>query len=173
VVYLGTCSKILSPGMRLGWVVADSDLVRRYVLVKQGTDLHTSSLVQLLAARFMIEHDLEAHIARIRDVYRKRRDAMLSALEEHFPRDVSFTRPAGGLFLWVELPQGLDSRMLLERALEERVAFVPGESFFPGGGHENTLRLNFSGMPEERITEGIQRLGRVLSTVTAGALSAM
>jgi len=173
VVYLGTASKILSPGMRLGWVVADSDLIRRYVLVKQSTDLHTSSLVQLLAARFMLENDLEAHIARLRDVYRKRRDAMLTALEEHFPQHVSFTRPAGGLFLWVVLPEGVDARWLLERALEERVAFVPGESFFPGGGHENTLRLNFSAMPEERITEGICRLGRVLSTVTADALAAV
>jgi len=165
VVYLGTASKILSPGIRLGWVVADSDLIRRYVLVKQGVDLHTSSLVQLLAARFMLEYDLEAHIARIRDVYRSRRDAMLVALEKHFPKDVSFTRPAGGLFLWVELPQGLDSRMLLDHALEERVAFVPGESFFPCGGHENTLRLNFSAMPEDRITEGIRRLGKVLALV--------
>jgi len=170
VVYLGTASKILSPGIRLGWVVADSDLIRRYVLVKQGVDLHTSSLVQLLAARFMLEYDLEAHIARIRDVYRSRRDAMLVALEKHFPKDVSFTRPAGGLFLWVELPQGLDSRMLLDHALEERVAFVPGESFFPCGGHENTLRLNFSAMPEDRITEGIHRLGRVLSSVTVATV---
>jgi len=173
VVYLGTASKILSPGIRLGWVVADSDIVRRYVLAKQGVDLHTSSLVQLLVSRFMLEHDLDAHIERIRDVYRRRRDAMLAALEEHFPEDVGFTRPAGGLFLWVELQQGLDARWLLERALEEHVAFVPGESFFPGGGHENTLRLNFSAMPEDRITEGIRRLGRVISTMTAAALSAV
>jgi 2-aminoadipate transaminase len=154
-------------------VVADSDIVRRYVLVKQGADLHTSSLVQLLAARFMLDHDLEAHIARIRDVYRKRRDAMLAALEEHFPEDISFTRPAGGLFLWIELPEEIDARELLERALEERVAFVPGECFFPGGGHENTLRLNFSAMPEDRIAEGIRRLGRVLSSVTVGSLAAV
>jgi len=173
VVYLGTASKILSPGMRLGWVVADSDLIRRYVLVKQGTDLHTSSLVQLLTARFMRESDLGAHIARIRDVYRARCDAMLAALEEHFPEDVSFTRPAGGLFLWVELPEGLDARWLLKRALDEHVAFVPGESFFPGGGHENTLRLNFSAMPEDRIEEGIRRLGRVLLSVTADNLAAV
>ena len=171
VVYLGTCSKILSPGMRLGWVVADSDLVRRYVLVKQGTDLHTSSLIQLLAARFMVDHDCDAHIDRIRGVYRARRDAMLAALEEQFPEVVNFTRPAGGLFLWVELPEGLDARELLERALEERVAFVPGESFFPNGGHDNTLRLNFSAMPEERITEGIRRLGQVLSTVAEETLA--
>ena len=171
VVYMGTCSKILSPGMRLGWVVADRELLRRYVLVKQGADLHTSSLVQLLAARFMLDHDLETHIARIREVYRARRNAMIAALEEHFPVDVSFTRPAGGLFLWAELPQGLDARRLLERALEEHVAFVPGESFYPNGGHLNTLRLNFSAMPEERITEGIRRLGLVLSTTTAETMA--
>jgi 2-aminoadipate transaminase len=115
----------------------------------------------------MIDHDCEAHIERIREVYRARRDAMLAALEEHFPEDVRFTRPAGGLFLWVELPDGMGARELLARALEERVAFVPGESFFPNGGHENTLRLNFSAMPEERITEGIRRLARVLSSVAA------
>jgi DNA-binding transcriptional MocR family regulator len=171
VVYLGTSSKILSPGMRLGWVVADRDLVRRYVLAKQGADLHTSSLVQLIAARFMLEHDLEAHIARIRDTYRSRRDAMLAALEEHFPVDVSFTRPSGGLFLWLELPEGMDARRFLEGSLEERVAFVPGAAFFPNGGHENTLRLNFSAMPEERIAEGIRRLGRVFATMSAEHLA--
>jgi DNA-binding transcriptional MocR family regulator len=170
VVYMGTASKILSPGMRLGWVVTDSDIIRRYVLAKQGTDLHTSSLVQLLVARFMLDHDLEAHIARIRETYRVRRDAMITALEEHFPKDVSFTRPAGGLFLWVELPEGLDARELLDRALEEHVAFVPGESFFPNGGHDNSLRLNFSAMPKERIWEGVRRLGRVLSSVTVAAV---
>jgi DNA-binding transcriptional MocR family regulator len=173
VVYLGTASKILSPGMRLGWVVADGDIIRRYVLAKQGADLHTSSLVQLLAARFMSDHDLEAHISRIRQVYRARRDAMLAALEEHFPADVCYTRPAGGLFLWVELAEDLDARRLLELAVEECVAFVPGECFFPDGGHHNTLRLNFSAMPEEQIAEGIRRLGRVLSTITADALAAV
>ena len=163
VVYLGTASKILSPGMRLGWVVADRDLLQKYVLVKQGTDLHTSSLIQTLAARFMLEGDLEAHITRIRRVYRSRRDAMIAALEEHFPEEVRFTRPAGGLFLWIELPQELDARNLLKHALEEKVAFVPGESFFPNGGHDNTLRLNFSAMPEDRIAEGVDRLGRVVA----------
>jgi len=165
VILLGTFSKILAPGLRLGWVTGDTTILHRYVLAKQGADLHTSSLVQLLAARFLADHDIDAHIAHLREVYRARRDAMLTALEEHFPPDVGFTRPAGGLFLWVELPEGMDARRFLENALEERVAFVPGESFFPGGGHENTLRLNFSAMPVERIAEGIKRLGRVLSSV--------
>ena len=171
VVYLGTCSKILSPGIRLGWLVADPDLLQRYVLVKQGTDLHTSSLVQLLAARFIGHYDLESHIARIRRVYRSRRDAMLAALDEHFPEDVRFTRPKGGLFLWVELPDGMNSRRVLERSLEQKVAFVPGESFFPNGGHANTLRLNFSAMPEDRITEGVRRLGKVLTSLTSNILA--
>ena len=169
VILLGTFSKILAPGLRLGWVTAESAILHRYVLAKQGADLHTSSLVQLLAARFMLDHDIDAHIAYLRQVYRARRDAMLAALEEHFPPDISFTRPAGGLFLWVELPEGTDARALLERSLEEKVAFVPGGAFFANGGHENTLRLNFSAMPEERITEGIRRLGRVLSSVAVHA----
>ncbi len=175
VVLLGTFSKILSPGMRLGWVVGESSLVRRYALVKQGVDLHTSGLTQLLAARFVAEHDLDAHIARIRDVYRRRRDAMLAALDRHMPPDVTYTRPVGGLFLWVELPASIDSRELLEHSLEEKVAFVPGGAFFANGGHENTLRLNFSAMPEDRIEEGIRRFGRVLAAalepVEAGSVS--
>ncbi len=165
VVLLGTFSKILSPGMRLGWVVGESSLVRRYALVKQGVDLHTSGLTQLLAARFVAEQDLDAHIARIRDVYRRRRDAMLAALEDSMPPEVTFTRPAGGLFLWVELPAGIDSRELLEHSLEENVAFVPGGAFFANGGHENTLRLNFSAMPEDRIEEGIRRLARAVAAM--------
>jgi 2-aminoadipate transaminase len=151
--------------MRLGWVAAESSLLRRYVLAKQGADLHTSSLTQLLAARFVLEYDLDAHIAGIREVYRRRRNAMLAALDEHMPPGVRFTRPAGGLFLWVELPEDVDARALLEKSLEENVAFVPGGAFFANGGHENTLRLNFSAMPEDRITEGIRRLGRVVAEV--------
>jgi len=165
VVYLGTFSKILSPGLRRGGVAGEKEILKRYVLVKQGTDLHTSSLVQMLAARFIAAHDIEAHIAHLCAVYRGRRDAMLTALEEHFPPEITFTRPGGGLFLWVELPEEMNARDLLALALEERVAFVPGECFFPGGGHQNTLRLNFSAMPEERITEGIRRLGSVLAAV--------
>jgi 2-aminoadipate transaminase len=165
VLFLGTFSKILSPGMRLGWVVGESSLVRRYAIAKQGVDLHTSSLTQLLAARFVAEHDLDAHVARIRDVYRRRRDAMLAALDEHMPPEVTYTRPAGGLFLWVELPAGIDSRELLKRSVQENVAFVPGSAFFANGGHENTLRLNFSAMPEDRIEEGVCRLARAVATM--------
>jgi DNA-binding transcriptional MocR family regulator len=163
VIYLGTFSKILSPGLRLGWVAAEPSLIRRYVLAKQGTDLHTSSLTQLLAARFMVERDLDGHIARLRGVYRGRRDAMVAALEGRLPPGARFSRPGGGLFLWLELPDGVDARSLLERCLEDNVAFVPGSAFFADGGHENTLRLNFSAMPEPRIAEGIRRLTAALT----------
>ena len=169
VILLGTFSKIIAPGLRLGWVTADRAILHRYVLAKQGADLHTSSLTQLLAARFMNYNDLDEHIARLREVYRERRNAMLIALDEHLPAGARFTRPAGGLFLWVELPPHMDARDVLERCLEENVAFVPGEAFFPNGGHENTLRLNFSAMPVERIVEGIERFGRVLSLVATHA----
>jgi len=162
VVFLGTFSKILSPGLRLGWVAADAELLRRYVMVKQGVDLHTSSLAQLLAARFMLDRDLDGHIARLRQVYRARRDAMLAALDATMPPVVHYTRPSGGLFLWLELPPHIDARELLERSLAEAVAFVPGGAFFTERGHENTARLNFSAMPENRIAEGVRRLSRVL-----------
>lgn len=171
VIFLGTFSKILSPGLRLGWVAADEAILRRYVLVKQGADLHTSSLTQLLAARFILECDLDGHISRIKDAYRRRRDAMLSALDKHMPPGVSYTRPKGGLFLWLELPSGLDARALLERSLEENVAFVPGSAFFTEDGHDNTMRLNFSAMPVDRIAEGVRRLGRVLESVMAPAVA--
>ena len=172
VVFLGTFSKILSPGLRLGWVVADPEILRRYVLVKQGADLHTSSLTQLLAARFMLDCDLDGHITRLREVYRTRRDAMLAALDAHMPPSVRYTRPAGGLFLWLELPSDLDARAVLERCLEENVAFVPGSAFFTEPGHDNTLRLNFTAMPVDRIAEGIRRLGHVLESVLMSTAAA-
>ncbi len=175
VILLGTFSKILAPGLRLGWVTAGRDLLQPFVLAKQGADLQTSSLTQLLAAKFFSDHDVDAHIAHLCEVYRARRDAMLRALDQFFPKEIHYTRPTGGLFLWVELPEDLNARTLLEHSLEEKVAFVPGECFYPGGGHLNTLRLNFSAMPEERIAEGVRRLGRVfaeaLLPVGAGTIS--
>jgi DNA-binding transcriptional MocR family regulator len=163
VVYLGTFSKIMSPGMRVGWVTADAEILHRYVLVKQGADLHTPSLTQLMAARFVREHDLEAHIETIRRLYRERRNAMLDAIASFLPPEVVHTRPDGGLFLWIELPEGTDARSMLRRSLEHDVAFVPGGAFFADEGHDNTMRLNFSAMPPDRITEGMRRLGGVIA----------
>ena len=162
VIYLGTFSKIFCPGLRIAWLIAAKPLVERYVLLKQGTDLHTSTLAQREIATYMERYDLSADIANIREVYRERRDVMLGAMDELFPEQIRYTRPRGGLFLWVELPARLSARHLLHRSLERDVAFVPGGAFFPNGGHENTFRLNFSAMPPERIREGIERLAAVL-----------
>jgi 2-aminoadipate transaminase len=162
VVFLGTFSKIFSPGMRLGWVAAPGPIFEKYVLVKQGADLHTSTLAQMQLSAYLETFDLDANLERVREAYRRRRDAMVRALEREMPPGVRFTRPAGGLFLWVELPQGMNAREVLAVCLEHDVAFVPGDSFFSNGGHENTLRLNYSNMPEDRIEEGVRRLGAVL-----------
>ena len=162
VVFLGTFSKIFCPGMRIGWLAAERSLVERYVLVKQGADLQTATLAQMQLAAYVEAYDIDRNVERARAIYRPRRDAMIRALEREMPPGVRFTRPAGGLFLWVELPERLNAREVLEACLARDVAFVPGGSFFPNGGHENTFRLNFSNMPETRIDEGVRRMGAVL-----------
>lgn len=158
VVALGTFSKIFCPGMRIGWLAAVPHLFDKYVILKQSADLHTSTVSQMQIASYLDTHDIDANITRIREVYRRRRDVMVAALERELPEGVRFTRPKGGLFLWVELPRNLSARDLLVRCIERDVVFVPGGSFFPNGGGEHTFRLNFSNMPEDRIVEGIHRL---------------
>jgi len=159
VIGLGTFSKVCCPGLRIGWISAKPPLYEKFVTLKQGTDLHTSGLDQVLMARYLERHDLDQDIARYVPVYRERRDAMAAALEEHLPAGVRFTRPAGGLFIWLELPQGFSARTLLPACMERGVVFIPGGAFFPNGGREDTLRLSYSNMPVERIQEGIKRLG--------------
>lgn len=168
VVTLGTFSKILCPGLRLGWVAASPALREKYVILKQSTDLHTPTLTQMLAARWLQSADFGANLARIRALYRERRDVMVAALESELP-ELRFTRPAGGLFVWLQLPEGVDARELLRRCLARQVAFVPGGSFFAGDPQLNTARLNFSNMPPERIREGIRRLAAALRELTTAA----
>ena len=162
VLYLGTLSKVLGPGLRVGWVVAPEEVVRKLVQLKQGADLHTSTFTQMVAYETARDGFLVRHVPAIRAIYRERRDAMLAALERHAPEEVRWTRPQGGLFLWLTLPEGTDAGVVLKDALREKVAFVPGTSFFPSGGGENTLRLNFSFCAPPLIEEGIRRLGGVL-----------
>ncbi len=169
VVYLGTLSKVFCPGLRLGWVAAPRPVLERYVLLKQSADLHTSTLTQRIAARYLRTHDLDRNVARVVAIYRERRDAMLEALERELPSGIGWTRPDGGLFIWVELPRGVDSREVLRAALARDVAFVPGGSFFPEPGHDNTMRLNFSAMPPARIREGVRRLAAVLVEMGVGS----
>jgi DNA-binding transcriptional MocR family regulator len=157
VVFLGTFSKTFCPGLRCAWLAAPPDLFARYVMVKQGADLHTSTLVQRQVATYLELYGLDENIGKVIEVYRERRDLMVSILERELPEGVSFTRPEGGLFLWVTFPPSVNTRELLERCLERDVAFVPGGAFFPDSGHENTARLNFSCMPPEKIAEGSHR----------------
>jgi len=172
VIYLSTFSKTLAPGLRLGWVIAPVEVIQKLVQVKQGTDLHTSTFVQMVAHEVARGGFLDRHVRKIRKVYRERRDAMLAALKRYLPEEVRWTHPEGGLFLWVTLPEGLDAEEILKIALErERVAFIPGGPFFPGEPKPNTLRLNFSYCSPERIEEGIARLGRVLKEVLAESRS--
>lgn len=162
VIYLGTFSKTFCPGLRLGWICADKDILNKYIIVKQGADLQSSSISQREAAAFMQVYNLDEHINKIKEVYRRRRDLMIDMIKKEFPENIKYTYPNGGLFTWVTLPEGIDAAELLKIALRDKVAFVPGGSFFPNGGHPNHFRLNFSNMPEDKIIEGIKRLGKVL-----------
>ncbi len=162
-IYLSTFSKTLAPGLRLGWIVAPERVIARLVQAKQGADLHTSTLVQYLAYDICQRGLMRAHVRKIREVYRQRRDAMLQAMEQHFPPGVTWTRPQGGLFLWVRMPECMDAEELLKIAVEEKVAFVPGHAFFPGGRDGRCcMRLNFSYSAPPIIEEGIRRLGRAM-----------
>ena len=159
VIYLSTFSKVLAPGLRLGWIVAPPDVITHLVQLKQSTDLHTSSFTQMVAYEVARDGFMEEHVKLIRKVYKERRDAMLEALHDYFPPEVSWTHPLGGLFLWVTLPPGIDTMKLLDTALRQDVAFVPGEPFFPSGQETGShMRLNFSNARPEQIREGIRRL---------------
>jgi 2-aminoadipate transaminase len=167
VVHLGTFSKVLSPGIRLGWVVAPRPVTQRLVLAKQGADLHTDGLVQRAVVRFCRDNDLDAHVLTLRAAYRERRDAMLAALAELMPAGTSWTRPEGGMFIWVTLPDGFEALSLLAEAVERRVAFVPGTAFHVDGGGARSLRLNFTNSTPERIREGVERVAAALDRLAA------
>ena len=172
VIYLSTFSKTLAPGLRLGWIVAPPDVIAKLVQIKQGADLHTSTFTQMVAYEVAQDNFLDEHIKLIRKVYGERRNVMLQALEEYFPPEVSWTRPQGGLFLWVTLPEGMDSHRLLDVAIKENVAFVAGDSFYGGNGFANEglrhFRLNFSNAEPEQIREGVRRLSVAIRSQLAG-----
>ena len=161
-IYCGSFSKTLAPGLRVGWVVAAKPVIARLVLLKQAADLHSSTLSQIATYK-VASTQFDSHVAKLRAVYGGRRGRMVAALAREMPEGVSFTRPEGGMFVWLTLPEGMDGAELLARAIaEERVAFVPGGAFFADGSNRNTLRLSFSCASDAQIDEGIARLGRLL-----------
>jgi 2-aminoadipate transaminase len=162
VIYLSTFSKTLAPGLRLAWVIAPPEVIRKLVQAKQGADLHTATFNQLVAHEVSKGGFLDRHIKVIRKVYGERRNVMLGAMDRSFPPEVKWTQPEGGLFLWGTLPEHLNSADVLQTAIEQKVAFVPGGPFYATGGGHNTMRLNFSNATNEKIEEGIQRLGKVI-----------
>ena len=158
VIYLGTFSKILAPGYRLGWVCAEDEILAKYNFMEQAASLQASTIGQMETSKWIDMFDLDAHVNTIRECYRKRRAVMLETLAKELPEPCTFTRPDGGLFAWVVLPEYMDAKELQMKCLSKKVAFVPGGSFFPNGGHDNTLRLNYSCMPEDKIVKGITAL---------------
>lgn len=162
VIYMGSFSKILTPGIRLGYVVAPLPLARRLELAKQATDLHTAQLTQMVVHEVVKDGFLERHIPTIRELYGNQCQVMLDAIQEQFPAGVSWTKPEGGMFIWVTLPEQIDAMKLLEKALLENVAFVPGAPFYANDAASNTLRLSFVTVPPERIRAGIAILGRLI-----------
>lgn len=161
-LYCGSFSKTLSPGLRVGWVCAAKEVIEKLVLLKQAADLHSSTINQM-AIHDVASRGFDQQVGKIREAYRRRRDHMLAQLDQHMPDNVQWTKPEGGMFIWMTLPPHLDGAELLARSLEsQRVAFVPGQAFFADGSNANTLRLNFSKPDEATIEEGIARLGQLL-----------
>lgn len=162
VIYLSTFSKLLAPGIRLAWVIAPGQVIRKLVMAKQAADLHTATFNQIVAYEVGKGGFLDEHVKTIRAIYKERRDVMLETMEEVWPSETRWTHPDGGMFLWGVLPQGMDSAEVLKVAINQKVAFVPGGPFHPNGGGQNTMRLNFSYSSPETIREGITRLGLTL-----------
>lgn len=162
VIYMGSFSKILSPGLRVGWACAEEDIILKYELVKNGLDLQSAELAQMQVNEFLNENDLDKHISKINKVYKERRDLMIKTIEEEFPKEAKYFYPKGGMFIWVELPSHINTRDLLVKAIEEKVGFVPGGSFYPKGDVESSMRLNFSTMENDKIVQGIKILGKII-----------
>ncbi|WP_309892291.1 PLP-dependent aminotransferase family protein [Archangium sp.] len=164
VINLGSFSKTLAPGLRLGFAVGPRELIRHLTVIKQATDLHTATLAQRAAARLLSRFDFNAHLEQLRGVYGERCETMLASLEKYMPAGTRWTRPEGGMFIWVELPRGMSADALFPLALDKRVAFVPGSPFFASEPRSEFMRLNYSNRPPELIDEGMRRLGAVISS---------
>ena len=162
-VLFGSFSKIVSPGMRLGWIVANEEIMEKIIIAKQASDLHSNYFTQRAVYQYLTHNNIDEHIEKIKEMYRNQRNMMVSMIEKYFPENVEYTKPEGGMFLWVTLPEGVSSMDLFDLAIKENVAFVPGQAFYVDGSGMNSLRLNFSNSNEEQIEEGIKRLGNAIN----------
>jgi 2-aminoadipate transaminase len=162
-ILLGSFSKIIAPGLRLGWVAAQKEIIEKMVIAKQAADLHSNFLSQRIIYKFLEDNDLDEHIEKIRTGYKSQCEHMMKALDIYFPKEFTWTRPEGGMFIWINMPEKMDAYDLLRKAAEHKIVFVPGKTFFAGPGGENTMRLNFSNSTASQIKEGIKRLGKILS----------
>lgn len=167
-VLLGSFSKTVVPSFRIGWIVANNEIMEKLVIAKQASDLHTNYFGQRIIHQYLKDNDIDVHINKIRQAYGKQRDAMVSAIQEYFPAEVRFTHPEGGMFLWATLPAGMSAMEVFKEAVSQKVAFVPGDPFYVNRKDVNTLRLNYSSVDEETIWIGIKRLGNVLKAMIAG-----
>ncbi|HRV93248.1 MAG TPA: PLP-dependent aminotransferase family protein [Anaerolineae bacterium] len=164
-ILLGSFSKVVAPGLRLGWICAKPEFMDKFIIAKQATDLHSNYLAQCIVAQFLQDNDLDAHLATIKAAYKKQCDLMVEMMVEHFPEEVTFIRPEGGMFIWVTLPEEMSSLALFEEAARLKVVFVPGRPFYVGDGGDNTLRLNFSNCDEARIETGIAHLAEAMKAL--------
>ena len=161
-ILLGSFSKTISPGLRLGWIVAPHDIMEKLIIAKQAADLHTTHFTQCILYQYLKDNDIDAHIKKIKEAYGKQAKAMLDSIERYCPDGVAHTTPEGGMFLWITLPENASSRDLLDLAIKDKVIFVPGDPFYVNRQNANTLRLNFSCMDEETIITGIKSLGKAM-----------
>jgi len=164
-VLLGSFSKIVVPSFRIGWIVANADIMEKLVIAKQASDLHTNYFGQRIIHQYLKDNDIDEHISRIRQAYGRQRDAMVTAIRDYFPPEALFTHPEGGMFLWITLPKGMSAMEVFKEAIGQKVAFVPGDPFYVNRKDVNTLRLNYSSLDEETIRTGILRLGGVIKSM--------
>lgn len=162
VIFLGTFSKIFCPGLRLGWVSAKPEILSEFIKIKQSADLHTSNFDQGIADAYIDNYDLDAHVEKIKDLYRHRRDLIIASMEKMMPEGVEWTHPQGGLFLWLTFPQGTSAAQVFLKCIEKNVAGVTGDAFFPNGKTDRNMRINYSNMPDDKIVEGIRRIAEAI-----------
>ncbi len=161
-ILLGSFSKIFVPGFRLGWITAGPEIIEKLLIAKQASDLHTNYFAQRVLHQYLMDNDIDAHVKKINERYARQKQAMIGAMKKYFPGGIKHSDPEGGMFLWVILPEHLSAKVLFDKAIKENVAFVPGDPFYIGKANVNTLRLNFSCVDEEKIEEGIKRLGKII-----------